>query len=45
MKYVILIHSNPQPWGHATGNVVPEALAPPQGELDAGCAAFDAMLG
>ena len=20
MKYVILIHSNPQPWGHPTGN-------------------------
>jgi hypothetical protein len=45
MKYVILIHSNPQPWGHPTGNFVPEALARPQEERDAGGAAFDAMLG
>ena len=21
MKYVILIHSNPQPWGHPTGQL------------------------
>ena len=44
MKYVILIHSNPQPWGHPTGNFVAEALARPQEERDAGGAAFDAML-
>lgn len=24
MKYVILIHSNPQPWGHPTANFLPE---------------------
>ncbi len=24
MKYVILIHSNPQPWGHPTGDFVTE---------------------
>lgn len=24
MKYVILIHSNPQPWGHPTPNFLPE---------------------
>ncbi|MCA0158292.1 YciI family protein [Tsukamurella sp. M9C] len=24
MKYVILIHSNPQPWGHPTGDFLPE---------------------
>ena len=44
MKYVILIHSNPQPWGHPTGNFVAEALARPQEERDAGGASFDAML-
>ena len=44
MKYVILIHSNPQPWGHPTGDFVAEALARPQEERDAGDAAFDAML-
>ena len=44
MKYVILIHSNPQPWGHPTGDFIAEALARPQEERDAGGAAFDAML-
>ena len=24
MKYVILIHSNPQPWGHPTAQFLPE---------------------
>lgn len=24
MKYVILIHSNPQPWGHPTADFLPE---------------------
>ena len=27
MKYVILIHSNPQPWGHPTGAFLPEQQA------------------
>ena len=27
MKYVILIHSNPQPWGHPTSNFVAEHQA------------------
>src|SRR6476469_1438437 len=44
MKYVILIHSNPQPWGHPTGDFVAEAQARPQEEREAGGAAFDAML-
>jgi hypothetical protein len=44
MKYVILIHSNPQPWGHPTGNFVAEGLARPQEERERGGAAFDAML-
>jgi hypothetical protein len=34
MKYVILIHSNPQPWGHPTSDFVAEqqALPPEQRE-------------
>ena len=24
VKYVILIHSNPRPWGHPTGEFIPE---------------------
>jgi hypothetical protein len=44
VKYVILIHSNPQPWGHPTGDFVAEALARPQEERERGAAAFDAML-
>jgi hypothetical protein len=44
VKYVILIHSNPRPWGHPTGDFVPEALARPQEERERSGAAFDAML-
>ncbi len=44
MKYVILIHSNPQPWGHPTGDFVAEALARPQEERERDGAAFDEML-
>ena len=44
MKYVILIHSNPQPWGHPTGDFMAEAQARPQEERERGGAAFDAML-
>ena len=44
MKYVILIHSNPQPWGHPTGAFMPEALARPQEERERSGAAFEAML-
>ncbi|MPZ61727.1 MAG: hypothetical protein GEU93_10620 [Propionibacteriales bacterium] len=32
MKYVILIHSNPQPWGHPTGDFLPEFQALPAEE-------------
>ncbi|WP_109506810.1 YciI family protein [Nocardioides speluncae] len=45
MKYVILIHSNPQPWGHPTPNFLPEyeALSPAEREqLDK---EFEAFLG
>lgn len=41
MKYVILIHSNPQPWGHPTADRLPEQLALPPEERDAGGRAFD----
>lgn len=29
MKYVILIHSNPQPWGHPTADFLPAFQALP----------------
>ena len=44
MKYVILIHSNPQPWGHPTGDYVPENLALPAEQRAALGAEFDAVL-
>ena len=44
MKYVILIHSNPQPWGHPTSDFVAESLALPQEERERSNAAFDALL-
>lgn len=34
MKYVILIHSNPRPWGHPTSDYLPEHQALPQAERD-----------
>ena len=34
MKYVILIHSNPQPWGHPTSNFLAEHQALPEAERD-----------
>lgn len=44
MKYVILIHSNPQPWGHPTGDYVAENLALPADQREAMNADFEAML-
>lgn len=44
MKYVILIHSNPQPWGHPTSNYLPEyesVSAEERQRMDDG---FEAML-
>lgn len=32
MKYVILIHSNPRPWGHPTADHLPEHQALPEAE-------------
>lgn len=45
MKYVILIHSNPNPWGHPSGNYVTERQALPQEQRDKMNADFEALLG
>lgn len=44
MKFVILIHSNPQPWGHPTGDYVAEHQALPQAQRDQMTAEFEALL-
>lgn len=44
MKYVILIHSNPQPWGHPTSDFLPEHQALPKEQRDAEVASFEALL-
>jgi hypothetical protein len=44
VKYVILIHSNPQPWGHPTGDFVPEFQALPEERRATMMAEFEAML-
>jgi hypothetical protein len=44
MKFVILIHSNPQPWGHPTGDYVAENLALPQQQRDRMTAEFEVLL-
>ena len=45
MKYVILIHSNPQPWGHPTGDYVAEVQALPKEEREKLDADFEKLLG
>lgn len=44
MKYVILIHSNRQPWGHPTGDFVAENRALPQEQRDQLEAEFEAVM-
>ncbi|GAB3814958.1 YciI family protein [Kribbella italica] len=44
MKYVLLIHSSPQPWGHPTGDTVPEHQALPKAERERLNSAFDKLL-
>jgi hypothetical protein len=44
MKFVILIHSNPQPWGHPTSDFVAEHQALPQQERDRLNKAFEDVL-
>ena len=45
MKYVILIHSNPQPWGHPTCDHLSEFLELPEEQRDAMMRGFEALLG
>lgn len=45
MKYVILIHSNPRPWGHPTGDYLPEVQALQSDRRDKLTADFEAILG
>ncbi len=45
MKYVILIHSNPQPWGHPTTDYLPEYQAMSQQERDRVESDFAKLLG
>jgi hypothetical protein len=44
MKYVVLIHSNPQPWGHPTGDFVAENQALPAEQRERMMAEFEALL-
>ncbi len=44
MKYVILIHSNPQPWGHPTSDFLPEHQALSAVERAALQSDFEAVL-
>ncbi|PZU43509.1 MAG: hypothetical protein DI571_08775 [Arsenicicoccus sp.] len=44
MKYVILIQSNPQPWGHPTSDFLPGAQDQTQQERDASEADFGRLL-
>lgn len=44
MKYVILIHSNPQPWGHPTGDYLAEFQAMPKDQRDRSNAEFERLL-
>lgn len=44
MKYVILIHSNPRPWGHPTGEFIPEQQALPAEQRQALNEGFEAVL-
>ena len=44
MKFVILIHSTPQPWGHPTGDYVKENLALPPEQREQMNKEFDALL-
>ncbi|MEE1650419.1 hypothetical protein V1260_06405 [Brachybacterium sp. J144] len=45
MKYVILIHSNPQPWVHPTPDYLPEEQARSAAEREADSRSFDAAFG
>lgn len=44
MKYVILIHSSPQPWGHPSSDYVAEHQALPQEQREQLNARFETLL-
>ena len=44
MKYVIMIHSNPRPWGHPTGDFLPEHQALPAEQRERLNADFEHLL-
>ncbi len=44
MKYVILIHSNPEPWGHPTQRLTAEGRALPDEHHDRTDREFDALM-
>ena len=44
MKYVILIHANPEPWGHPTSQYTEEGRAIPAEQHDEMDRQFDALL-
>ncbi len=44
MKFVILIHSSPQPWGHPTGDYLAANKELPQEQRDQMNTEFDAFL-
>lgn len=44
MKYLILIHSHPEPWGHPTSEFTPEGRAQPSEGREAGDRAFETLL-
>ena len=44
MKYVIMIHSNPQPWGHPTSNFLAEHQALSPAERDELNADYEAVM-
>jgi hypothetical protein len=44
MKYVILIMSNPEPWGHPTSRFTPEGRAQPDSYHEKADKEFDALL-
>ena len=44
MKYVVMIHSHPEPWGHPTIDFTPEGRAVPKAERQAMEKEFDEFL-
>jgi hypothetical protein len=44
VKYVVLIHSNPKPWGHPTDAFTDEGRAQPKEYHDASGAAFEERM-